>query len=53
MEAPDGWKVLAFYEFNGQDNNTTKGGSMFITQLGEASTVEHISLQSCSISSWA
>ena len=43
MEAPNGWKVPNFYKFSGEDNkNTNEHIIMFLGQLSEASTMEHM-----------
>jgi hypothetical protein len=46
MKAPDDWKVADFYKFSGEDNKTSKEHiSMFIAQLGEASSMEHMRIR--------
>ena len=43
MKAPNGWKVPNFYKFSGEDNkNTNEHIIIFLAQVGEASTMEHM-----------
>jgi hypothetical protein len=51
MKALDGWRIPNFYKFTDEDNKITKEHiSMFITQLGEASTMEHMKIRNFSLS---
>jgi hypothetical protein len=38
----NGWKVSNFYRFSGEDNKIREHIGMFLAQLGEASTMEHM-----------
>jgi len=50
MKASNGWKVPDFYRLSGEDNKIREHISMFLAQLGEASTMEHMSIQNFSLS---
>ena len=49
MKASNGWKVPNFYRFSGEDNKIREHISMFLAQLGEAGTMEHMSIQNFSL----
>ena len=45
LKAPDGWRVREFYKFSGDDNKSTmERASMFLAQMGEASTMDFINV---------
>jgi len=51
MKAPDGWRVLDFQKFSGEDSKSTMEHiSMFLAQLGEASAYDSMKVRNFSLS---